>query len=120
MCGASDGFVSVPLPCQCRSVAVPVQLTVNALDELTHPFDQSLNAWLLGYVVVLNPVQQLGETPERVGLDGGENRGGEMPHVEHLGIGVCDKKASAGVHPALKVDFDSHRCKRSETPGRKA
>jgi hypothetical protein len=63
-------------------------LTVDPLNQLAHPFNQTLDTGLVGNVVILYPVEQLGETPERVCLYCGESRGGEVTDVEELRVGV--------------------------------
>ena len=45
--------------------------SVDTRDELRHALDAALDARLRGDVVVLDPVQQTREAPERIGLDRG-------------------------------------------------
>lgn len=44
-------------------------LTVDALHEFRHPFDLAMNPRLGRDVIVLDPIQQLGQAPERIGFD---------------------------------------------------
>jgi hypothetical protein len=63
---------------------------VNACNELRHALDAALDTRLRSDVVVLDPVEQAREAPERIGLDCGEDRGRENRGVDFFGVGICD------------------------------
>lgn len=63
--------------------------TINPLTQLPHPPHLSLNARLRKDVVVLDPVQQLRQTPEGICFERLEDRGREGGDVVKLGVGVC-------------------------------
>lgn len=48
-------------------------LTVDSLDQLSHSPHRSVYSRLCGYIIVLDSIEELGETPKRVGLDGCED-----------------------------------------------
>lgn len=77
---------------------------------------------LRAYIIILNPIQQLGETPERVGLDRGEDGGGEVGGVEEFGVAVCasevkcsDGRVSKGMVGKWRVRNRAYQYKSSRT-----
>ena len=62
---------------------------IYARNELRHAFDAALDARLRGDVVVLDPIEQTRETPERIGLDCGEDREREHRRIDLFGISIC-------------------------------
>ena len=61
---------------------------VYSRDQLAERRNLPLDAGLRVDVVVLDPVQQLGQAPERVGLDHVEHVLGQGPGVERLHIAI--------------------------------
>ena len=72
---------------------------IDELDELRHALDAALDARLRGDVVILDAVEQTRETPERIGLDCGEDSGREDGGIDFFGIGIC------GFHLIIKTDL---------------
>ena len=63
---------------------------IDACHELRHALDATLDTRLCGDVVVLDPVEQTREAPERIGLDRGEDRGREDRGIDFFGISIFD------------------------------
>lgn len=70
-------------------------LTIDARAQLPHPRDLTHDAGLGEDVVVLNPVEELGQAPERVGLECFEDGGRESGNVVGLWIVGCPESRSA-------------------------
>lgn len=77
---------------------------------------------LCAYIIILNPIQQLGETPERVGLDRGEDGGGEVGGVEEFRVAVCasevkwsDGRVSKGMVGKWRARNRAYQYKSSRT-----
>ena len=61
---------------------------VDTRDEFRHALDAALYAGLRADIVVLDPIEQTRETPERVGFYGGDDGRGEDRGIDILGIGI--------------------------------
>ena len=94
--------------------------TVDTCAQTVHLLDEALDARLREDIVVLDAVEELGQAPERVGLERLEDRGRERRHVERLGVGICGRTRRESVrftsnvidsraHAAPEVDMRDER-----------
>ena len=84
------------------------QLTIDPPNELCHLLDAPLDTGLSEDVVVLDAIEQLGQTPERVGLDRVKRRRRQAREVKRFWVGICSRqKAVPSQRTSTKWDSET-------------
>lgn len=64
-------------------------LTIDTSHKLLHSLHTAVDSRLCRDVVVLDPVEQSRQAPERVGFDGINDRLGKKRRVKHFRVFIC-------------------------------
>lgn len=95
------------------------QAIIDARGKISQTCHLSLDSWLMRNVVVLYPVQQLRQTPERVSFDGVKNLLGKLPRIHpKFNVRIRDVGAKEDLPEGRDEIVDALHVARSRMPYR--